>query len=97
MSELTKEYFDKSLKGIKGEIISLEKSLGGKIGSLDKSLRGEMVAIEKRIGLKMEEEISSLARMTSNCFDELERQLDVRQEVEELKKQMQKVMQALSL
>jgi len=52
------------------------KSLDMKIGSLD---------------VKIENEIDNLAGMMSRRFDELEKKLDVRAEVDQLKSQMSKV------
>ncbi|MDO8494912.1 MAG: hypothetical protein Q7S32_00085 [bacterium] len=57
----------------------------------------KITSLKKDIDISIEKEVGGLARMTSNRFDELEKQLDVRKEVEQLKHQVQKIMQALSL
>ena len=46
---------------------------------------------------KIENEVANLAGMMSRRFDELEKKLDVRAEVDQLKSQMSKVWQALNI
>jgi len=58
------------------------KGLNIKIGSLD---------------VKIENEVADLAGMMSRRFDELEKKLDVRAEVDELKIKMNKVYGALNI
>lgn len=87
MSDLTREYLDTKLDKLatKEDIKSLDIKIGGldiKIGSLD---------------IKIENEVANLAGMMSRRFDELEKKLDVRAEVDQLKSQMSKVWTALNI
>lgn len=50
-----------------------------------------------RLEAKIENEVADLAGMMSRRFDELERKLDVRAEVDQLKSQMKKVWDALNI
>ncbi|GEM_PF-2729452 len=51
----------------------------------------------KNLDTKIETEVANLAGMMSRRFDELEKKLDVRAEVDQLKSQMSKVWQALNI
>lgn len=53
--------------------------------------------LEKGLKTHIDKEIEKLAGMTARRFDEVERRLDVREEVEKLKSQMKQVREALSL
>jgi len=71
---------------------------------LDKKLDSQTTELksyvdEKIVGLdeKIENEVSNLAGMMSRRFDELEKKLDLRAEVDQLKSQMNKVWQALNI
>ena len=81
MSELTKQYFDKQL---------------GKLATKD-DLKKEIGGLESRLESKIENEVGNLAAMTSRRFDELEKKLDVRADVDKLKFQMSKVWNALNI
>ena len=50
-----------------------------------------------RLETKIEDEVLSLAGMMSRRFDELEKKLDLREEVDKLKVQMKKVWEALDI
>ncbi len=82
MSELTKQYFDKQL----GKLATKED-----IKRIDNKVEG--LATKKYLN----DEISDLAGMMSRRFDEIEKKLDVRAEVDQLKSQMSKVWQALNI
>jgi len=86
MSDLTREYLDKQLNSQTKEIKSY---VDEKVVGLE----------EKIVGLdtKIENEVANLAGMMSRRFDELEKKLDVRAEVDQLKSQMSKVWQALNI
>ncbi len=81
MSELTKQYFDKQL---------------GKLATKE-DLKKEIGGLESRLESKIENEVGNLAAMTSRRFDELDKKLDVRAEVDELKVKMSKVWSALNI
>ena len=51
----------------------------------------------KSLDVKIENEVADLAGMMSRRFDELEKKLDVRAEVDELKIKMNKVYGALNI
>lgn len=87
MSDLTREYLDKKLDKLatKEDI----KGLNVKIGSLDAKIGG--------LDVKIENEVANLAGMMSRRFDEVEKRLDVRAEVDELKIKMNKVWTALNI
>jgi len=51
----------------------------------------------KKLDTKIENEVLDLAGMMSRRFDELEKKLDLREEVDKLKSQMSKVWQALNI
>ena len=81
MAELTKQYFDKQL---------------GKLATKE-DLKKEIGGLESRLESKIENEVGNLAAMTSRRFDELDKKLDVRAEVDELKVKMSKVWSALNI
>ncbi|MDP3697409.1 MAG: hypothetical protein Q8R55_05325 [Candidatus Taylorbacteria bacterium] len=81
MSDLTKQYFDKQL---------------GKLVTKD-DLKKELNVLEGNLKLHTEQEVADLAGMMSRRFDELEKKLDVREEVDKLKVQMKKVWEALNI
>jgi len=81
MAELTKQYFDKQLD----KLVTKE------------NLKDGLDALESNLKLHTEQEVASLAGMMSRRFDELEKKLDVRAEVDQLKSQMSKVWQALNI
>ena len=89
MPELTKQYFDQQL----GKLATKEelKKLATKedIKSLDTKI--------ENLDIKIENEVASLAGMMSRRFDELEKKLDLREEVDKLKVQMKKVWEALDI
>lgn len=86
MSELTKQYFDKQI----GKLATKEelKTLATK-----EDIKNVKVEFE----IKIENEVANLAGMMSRRFDEVEKKLDVRAEVDELKIKMNKVWQALNI
>lgn len=86
MSELTKEYLDKKLDS---QTTELKFYVDEKIGGLDEKIDS--------LDAKIENEVANLAGMMSRRFDELEKKLDVRAEVDHLKSQMSKVWQALNI
>ncbi|MBI2065205.1 MAG: hypothetical protein HYT62_04090 [Candidatus Yanofskybacteria bacterium] len=96
MLEITKQYFDKQLGKLatKEEIKKLATKEDVKI--LDKKIGGLDVKIDG-LDVKIENEVASLAGMMSRRFDELERKLDVRAEVDQLKLKMNKVWQVLDI
>ncbi len=69
---------------------------------LDKKLdklatKEDLNVLEGNLKLHTEQEVADLAGMMSRRFDELEKKLDVRAEVDQLKSQMSKVWQALNI
>ena len=87
MSDLTKEYLDKKLDKLatKEDI----KGLDVKIGGLEAKI--------ENLDVKIENEVANLAGMMSRRFDEVEKKLDLREEIDELKVKMSKVWQALNI
>ena len=81
MSELTKQYFDKQLS----TLVTKE------------DLRENLDTLEGNLKLHTEQEVADLAGMMSRRFDELEKKLDLRDEVDKLKVQMKKVWEALNI
>ena len=81
MSDLTKEYLDKKLD----KLVTKE------------NLKDGLDALESNLKLHTEQEVADLAGMMSRRFDELEKKLDVRAEVDELKIKMNKVYGALNI
>ncbi|HEY4474838.1 MAG TPA: hypothetical protein VJC06_02865 [Candidatus Paceibacterota bacterium] len=90
MSELTREYLDQKLDS---QTTELKSYVDEKITGLDEKI----VGLEKNLDAKIENEVANLAGMMSRRFDELEKKLDVRAEVDQLKSQMNKVWQALNI
>lgn len=88
MSELTKEYLDKKL-----DKLATKDDLNMMEGGLKSHIEKEV----NRLETKIETEIAELAGMVSRRFDEVEKRLDVRAEVDELKLKMNKVWQALNI
>jgi len=97
MAELTKQYFDKQLGKLatKEDLKSLvtKKDLKSEITGLETKIENVKVILETKI----ENEVANLAGMMSRRFDELEKKLDVRAEVDELKIKMNKVYGALNI
>ncbi|MDP3792808.1 MAG: hypothetical protein Q8Q89_03720 [bacterium] len=81
MSDLTKQYFDKQL----GKLVTKE------------DLRESLDTLEGNLKLHTEQEVADLAGMVSRRFDEVEKKLDLREEVDKLKFQMKKVWDALNI
>lgn len=59
--------------------------------------KDDLVKLEGRLKAHTEHEVADLAGMVARRFDGLERKLDVRADVEQLKTQMKKVWDALHL
>ena len=91
MSDITREYLDKKLDKLasKQDIVRLETKIVG----LETKIETEVGRLETKI----EEEVADLAGMMSRRFDEIEKKLDVREEVDQLKVQMTKVWHALNI
>ena len=97
MSELTREYLDKKLdsqtKDIKSyvddRVSSAEEKIESEVGRLDTRMDG--------LEAKIESEVADLAGIISRRFDEVEKKLDVRADVDQLKVQMRKVWDALNI
>lgn len=88
MSDLTKQYFDKQLD----KLATKED-----IKSVKRLVQTEISGLETKLETKIENEVVSLAGMMSRRFDELEKKLDLRAEVDELKVKMSKVWNALNI
>jgi len=86
MSELTKQYFDKQL----GKLATKEE-----IKKL--ATKEDIKNVKVEFETKIENEVADLAGMMSRRFDELEKKLDVRAEVDQLKVKMNKVWQVLDI
>jgi hypothetical protein len=86
MANLTKEYFDQQFKKV-----AIKDDL--------KRLAAKEDLTQQTVELKAytDEKVDKLAGMVARRFDELERRLDVKEEVEKLKVQMKQVRDALSL
>ena len=95
MSELTKQYFDKQL----GKLATKEelKKLATKEEIVKLATKEDIQDVKISLETKIENEIADLAGMTSRRFDELERKLDVRAEVDQLKIKMNKVWDILNI
>jgi len=83
MSVLTEEYLDKKLTEQTRELK----------GYVDGRLEVQSQELKQHVS----EEISELARMVQEGFEEVQRKLDVREEVELLRKQMTEVRHAIGL
>lgn len=53
--------------------------------------------LEEGLKVHTEQEVAELASMVSRRFDEVEKKLDLREEVDQLKSQMKKVWDALNI
>ena len=98
MSELTKEYFDKQLGKLatKDDIKDVKILVKSEVSRID----SRMARLDTRMDsleTKIENEVADLAGMISRRFDEVEKRLDVRAEVDQLKVQMRKVWDALNI
>lgn len=82
MSELTKEYFDKQISGLRSD-------MDKRFDAVDK--RFELVE------RKMDDKFDEVARMTANGFADLQKRLDVNDRVQVLEKQMKKIASALNV
>ena len=81
MSDLTKEYLDQKLD---------------KLVTKD-NIKNGLDSLESNLKLHVEQEIVELARMTSNGFEEIKRELDVRKEVASLDRRTFRIEQALNI
>ncbi len=90
MFDLTKQYFDKQL----GKLATKEELK--KLATKD-DLKNGLDTLEGNLKLHTEQEVADLAGMMSRRFDEVEKKLDVREEVDKLKVQMKKVWEALNI
>ncbi len=72
----------------------LDKQLG-KLATQE-DIKGLDIKIDG-LDTKIENEVANLAGMMSRRFDELEKKLDLREEVDQLKTQMKKVWDALNI
>ncbi len=88
MANLTKEYFDKKLTSL-----TTKKDLEGF------STKKDLITLKQDLkdSLASKDEVENLAGMIARRFDEVERKLDVKEEVEKLKTQMKQVREALNL
>lgn len=86
MTTLTKEYFDKAL---------------GRVATKDDlqnlATKKDLTVLESSLKAHTEKEVEDLAGMVSRRFDTLEKQLDVKREVESLTKRMARIEHALSI
>lgn len=85
MNTLTKEYFDQHMGRIDKRFDSVDKRLG--------SMDDRFDSVEKKI----EDEISGLATMVANGFEDIAKRLDVKDRVEKLEKKMTKVETVLNV
>mgnify|MGYP001571963220 CR=1 FL=1 len=90
MTELTRDYLDKQLDIIDERA---EKRMVKIVGEL-KSYTD--LAVEK-LTATVEQEIEDLASMTNRGFEDITKQLDVRERLEKLEKKMERVHKALNL
>lgn len=102
MSELTKQYFDKQLVKLatKEELKKLATKEEVKNLATKEDIKDVKSLVQTEAGrleTKIETEVAELAGMVSRRFDEVEKKLDVRVEVEQLKFQMKKVWEALNI
>ena len=90
--EITKDYLDSSLK-------DLAKTLATKtdLSDFKSDLKSDMKAMETRLIDRIDESQAELARMVTRGFEDLKKQLDVREEVEVLEQQMHEVRLKLNL
>ncbi|MDQ3819915.1 MAG: hypothetical protein M3362_19880 [Acidobacteriota bacterium] len=83
---LTKEHFDKALKGL-----ATKDDLTKLAGQIDDRF-------EKQTNILMaysDEQVSKLAAMVAEGFDEIRELLDVRERIDQLEKDMRKIKEAL--
>lgn len=86
MSDLTREYLDKKLNRL-----ATKDDLDGL------ATKEDLNTLEGNLKLYTEQEVAELAGMVSRRFDKLEKKLDLREEVDQLKAQMKKVWDALNI
>lgn len=86
MTNLTKEYFDQRLGAQTKELKSYT----------DKKVSG-LATKEDLKKLATKTELEDLAAMTQRGFDSLEKRLDVREDVDKLKREMKQVQEALRI
>ncbi|OGN06866.1 MAG: hypothetical protein A2750_02850 [Candidatus Yanofskybacteria bacterium RIFCSPHIGHO2_01_FULL_45_42] len=86
MAEITKEYFDKSLKNLatKGDLDNL-------------ATKDDLVQLEQNLKNHVEKEIFNLAEVNAKSFERIERKLEQREErVDRLEHDVKMINQVLS-
>ncbi len=82
-----------TLEQLKKEFKDQDTRIEKKFDGLDKKIDGA----EKRLGQKIETEVGNLAAMTERRAQEILKQLDVRDRVSNLERDMQKIKVALHI
>ena len=103
---LTKEYFEKSIAKLttKEELKNIAtkddlKKLATKeeLFSFKKDIKKDMNNLEVNLKDHVTNEIEKPARMTAKGFEDLEKRLDVREDVEKLKERMKRMEDAIQI
>lgn len=102
MSELTREYLDKKLDKLatKEDIKDVKSLVKTEVGRLETKIETEV----GKLDTKIENEVANLATMVAKGFadtdrrlDEIKRELDVKDKVDNLDHRMFKIEQALNI
>jgi len=101
--ELTKEHFDKVLKGlsIKEDLTGLAKKED--LASLAKSTKEDLrkavapLATTRQVQEIVDKAVEELARITNSGFEDVLDRLDVRERMAKMEKKMMKIEQALHM
>ena len=80
---LTKSYLDKSLKDLRGYT--------------DQGLKELRIGMTKDLKEHVTEEVEKLALMTARGFEDMQKRLDFKEEIEKLKRDNRMIKQALNL
>ena len=97
--ELTREYFDKGLKGLDKRLdgMATKEDLAGLAKSTKKDLEEGLKAQTKELKAFAVAQTEELARIVNNGFDDVLDRLDVRERMAKMEKKMMKIEQALHM
>ncbi len=74
-----------------------KKYFDAKLDKLSSDFDAKLDKLEDNLKQHTEKEVTELAGMVSRRFDEIEKKLDLREEVDRLKVQMKKIWEALNI
>ncbi len=97
MTQLTKEHLDKALDKHFKKVDQRFEKIDSKFAAQTKELKAYTDERTKELKVHTQQQIAELARMVNEGFDSVQQQLDVRDEVDQLKVKVERISQAIGL